>query len=58
MPFAPSATLLIVGFCALEVNEFGPVHEYVAPLEVAWRFNDPPAHNGEFVVIEGADGIG
>ena len=36
-----------VGFCAEEVNPFGPVQEYVAPVTVpTFNVREPPTHTG------------
>jgi hypothetical protein len=42
----------------LEVNPFGPVHEYVAPATAAVeRFKVEPAHTGPLLVGAGVAGI-
>jgi hypothetical protein len=48
VPAAPLVTLAIVGFCAVDVNPFGPVQLYVSPgLPVAVRCRVLPAQRGE-----------
>ena len=55
-PAAPVA-FGIDGFCALEVNPFGPVQLYVAPATVdALRFRVAPAQIGPLFDAPGADG--
>ena len=50
--------LAIVGFCALDVKLFGPVHEYVAPDTVeAVSDNVEPAQTAPPLPAVGADGI-
>ena len=34
VPDIAAVELAMVGFCSVEVNPFGPVHEYVAPATV------------------------
>src|SRR5437867_1679684 len=49
----------MVGFCRLEVNPFGPLHEYVAPLmfeALSWIV--APAQYGPVLDAVGALGIG
>jgi hypothetical protein len=49
----------IVGFCTAEVNPFGPVQLYVAPLIVdAVRFSVDPSQTGLLLPAVGAAGIG
>ena len=48
----------IVGFCSVEVNALGPVHEYVAPATAAVeRFKEAPAHTGPLLVGAGVAGM-
>jgi hypothetical protein len=59
VPAAANVTLAIVGFCNAEVNPFGPVHEYVAPLTAGVeRLSVDPTHNGLLLVTVGVDGDG
>jgi hypothetical protein len=52
------ALLLTVGFCCVDVNPLGPVHEYTAPLIVeAVSDNTDAAHTGPLLAAVGADGI-
>lgn len=50
--------LVILGFCSVEVNEFGPVQLYVAPDKVGVvRLIVDPAHTGELLPAVGVEGI-
>ena len=54
VPPANVVTLLILGFCSVEVNPFGPLHEYVPPpLDV--RFSEVPEQTG---LLLDADAVG
>ena len=54
---AAAVTLIIDGFCRDEVNPFGPVQKYVAPLTVLAVSNNVfPAHTGELLPAVGTDG--
>lgn len=56
-PLATRPTFAMVGFCALLVNPFGPVHEYVPPATAGVkRFSVSPAHLGPLLVADGAAG--
>jgi hypothetical protein len=51
--------LLIDGFWTEELNPFGPVHEYDAPVTVlAVKFKVEPAQIGPLLLAVGADGPG
>jgi len=57
-PAAAVVTSAIVGFCNVDVNPFGPVQLYVAPLIVdAVRFSVDPAQTGLLLPAVGAAGI-
>lgn len=48
----------IVGFWEVDVNPFGPVHAYVAPVTVGVvRFKAEPRHTGELEETVGVLGI-
>jgi hypothetical protein len=50
---------VIEGFCKAELNPFGPVQAYVAPVtDDVERFKVLPEHKGEFDVTTGVAGIG
>jgi hypothetical protein len=52
VPVAVVVTLLMLGFCKVELNEFGPDHEYnVPPDEV--RFKVLPTQTGVFELAVG-----
>jgi hypothetical protein len=49
---------VLVGFCNVDVNALGPVHEYVAPATVeAAKVIVDPAQYGPVLVATGAAGI-
>jgi len=59
VPAAAVVTLVMEGFCSDEVNPFGPVHEYVAPLTALVDSERAvPVHTGELLEGEGVAGIG
>jgi hypothetical protein len=59
VPLAAVVTLVMDGFCDVEVNELGPVQLYVAPATLlAVRFNVDPAHTGLLLPAVGAVGTG
>lgn len=59
VPFAASVTFAIFGFCAEDVNPFGPVQEYVAPTTaLVVRLSVLPVHTGLLLDGAGAAGIG
>ena len=50
--------LLTLGFCWVDVNPSGPVHEYKAPLnDEAVSDNKEPAQSGPLFPATGADGV-
>jgi hypothetical protein len=51
--------LAIVGFWRLDVNPFGPVHEYAAPVtDPAVSASVPPAQRGLLLPMLGTTGFG
>ncbi len=49
----------MVGFCNVEVKEFGPVHEYVAPaIALAVKLSGEPTQAGLLLETVGAGGVG
>jgi hypothetical protein len=62
VPVAAVVAFVILGFCCVLVNEFGPVQLHVCvPVEMvdALRFRVLPLHNGfTFVIVGVAGGLG
>ena len=59
VPLLVAEAEAMVGFCAADVNPFGPVQAYVpGPLPEAVRLMGDPAHTGEFPPAVGAAGAG
>jgi hypothetical protein len=59
VPALARVTLAIAGVLNVEVNPFGPVQLYVAPVTVGVeRFNVAPVHKGPLLVAVGVAGIG
>jgi len=59
VPFAASVTLAMEGFCAEEMNPFGPDQLYVAPVTaLVERLSVAPVHTGLLPEGEGAAGTG
>ena len=59
VPAMAAVTLLNTGFCAVDVNPFGPVQLYVAPaIVLAVRLTVPPAYTGPLFVAVGVAGSG
>ena len=58
VPLFAVVALVIVGFCCVEVNEFGPVQAYVAPLTVGVLSEIvPPAQYGPVFEAVGVLGV-
>ena len=58
VPVARVVTGLMLGFCNVELNAFGPVQLYVVPvLDVAVRFRELPEHMGALLVSTGKSGV-
>lgn len=57
VPLAAVVTLVMLGFCKVEVNPFGPDHEYAAPeTVVAFRLSVWPEHTGLDDPADGEEG--
>jgi hypothetical protein len=56
VPLAPVVALVMVGFCAVEVNPFGPVQLQLVPAG-PYRCRSLPAQTGESLVGLGAPGV-
>jgi hypothetical protein len=57
VPLIAIVAFRITGFCALLVNEFGPVHEYVPVDEGPVRKIVSLTHTGEFEFSVGTTGV-
>lgn len=58
VPASAAVAAAMTGFCAVEVNPFGPVHAYVAPVIVpAVRLIGEPIHTGLLLPVAGAGGV-
>jgi hypothetical protein len=58
VPALAEVAPVMLGFCDVELNEAGPLHEYVAPTRFdAVRFNVDPSQIGELFPAVGVAGV-
>ena len=58
VPASEVVVTAIVGFCEAEVKLLGPVHAYVAPVELAVSESEFPSQSGALLDAAGAAGVG